>query len=156
MLGDGIVFEVSDHETKEQERPLTSRNLKRLRLKRGLKQEALADLAMTMPAARSSGVKISQSVVSRIEKGDIKDPSSHILRALAEAMHESSDQLWADPDQPDRADPSIDAFFKSDYAADITDDEKLAIASAHWPVRNLPPKGWSYILEAIRIARSVK
>lgn len=121
-----------------------ARNVRRLRIAAGMKQPQLAE---------ATGGVVLQGEISKIENGVTDDPGRAKAEALARVFKVTVDSLYADIDDG-ALDPSLAAFFNSDFGRDISEAEKLILAAAGLPPS--PLEAWWHFLQGWRMVRAQK
>jgi transcriptional regulator with XRE-family HTH domain len=121
---------------------VVGRNLKRLRLQKDLSQSELARRTKT----------VSQVDVSRIERGETKDPSARILKQISEVLNVALDEFWRpDADPAGSEHESFQEFLAdSDLSGDITPQETDELRNAIWPWGSPTKMAWYHALQAMR------
>jgi transcriptional regulator with XRE-family HTH domain len=125
------------------------RNLARLRTKHGLSQPALAGMVT------AHGTPLPANWVSRVESGEIREPAGTTLKAIADALEEPVAEFWANPDDPrDRlARETYEEFLRTEFAADMTPEEREILPSVMWRAGVPTVRGWYHALQMLRATK---
>ena len=131
-----------DRELASTQRSPLARNIERLRIARGWTQPQLAQRA-----------GVSQGSVSKIESGTATEIRRQTQEKIAAAFGISADALAVDIDQV-LLQPGFAEFVSSTIVKDITDEERLTLASTNWNMKGADAEVWYSMLQTLRLVRS--
>jgi transcriptional regulator with XRE-family HTH domain len=122
------------HMGKQRELPAHARNIRRLRLARGLTHDELAHRAGLAS--------------TRMIEGGYHGGRMDTLRSIATALGVTLDELLADDAAP--APPALAAFLASPAARGITDDEIRELRRVHWTGHEPTEATYYFALQTLR------